>query len=115
MRHRQLRFSSRAVQDIQDALDYTLTQFGEQKRGEYKALIRQALAEIAADPECHRAKRRPELHRDARTFHIGRVGKRARHFFVFRIAGDEFIDVGRLLHDVMELKRHIPDEMRPTE
>mgnify|MGYP001182389650 CR=1 FL=1 len=77
-----LRFSKPAVRDIEDVLGYTLAQFGEQKHEQYKWLIRQALLDIAADPNRPPARRRPELHPDARTFHISRRGMRARHFFL---------------------------------
>jgi toxin ParE1/3/4 len=105
----ELRFSPRAVRDIENVLSHTLTRFGEKKYAEYQSLIRQALVDIAADPNSRPAKQRPELHRDARTFHIARPGKRARHFFLYRIAADNFIDIGRLLHDSMDLRRHLPD------
>jgi len=104
-----LRFSNRAIQDIEQVLAYTLTQFGDSKYEEYKELIRKALTDIAADPNRRPARRRPELHRDAWTFHIARRGKRARHFFLYRVMGEEFIDVGRLLHDSMDLEGNLPD------
>ena len=103
-----LRFSRTAVRDIEEILAYTLTHFGARKHEQYKALIRQALRDIAADPDRSPAKRRPELHRDVRTFHIARQGRRARHFLLYRVVGDRFIDIGRLLHDSMDLKRHLP-------
>jgi plasmid stabilization system protein ParE len=78
---RKLRFSKRAVQDIEHVLAYTLKRFGEVKHHQYKELIRQALADIAADPKQAPAKSRPELRKDARTFHIARLGKHARFFF----------------------------------
>lgn len=93
-----LRISNRAARDIEEVLAYTLAQFGARKRAEYRALIRDALADIAADPHRAPAKHRPELHPGARTFHIARRGKRARHFLLYRVIGDEFVDVGRLLH-----------------
>lgn len=104
-----LRFSNRAVQDIENVLAYTLAHFGSRKHEEYKTLIREALSDIASDPHRAAAKRRPEIHPDARTFHIGRRGRRARHFFLYRVASDQFVDIGRLLHDSMELPRHLPD------
>ena len=38
----------------------------------------------------------------------GRVGK-PRHFLLFRIATDGCLEIGRVLHDSMDLKRHVPD------
>jgi toxin ParE1/3/4 len=104
-----LRISATARRDIEDVLAYTLAQFGERKRAEYRLLIQLALADIRADPNKTPAKRRPELHRDARTFHIARAGRRARHFLLFRVVDGEIVEIGRLLHDAMELRRHLPE------
>ncbi len=104
-----LRFSQQAVQDIEDVLAYTLGHFGQRRHEQYKLLIRQALAEIASRPNAPPARHRPEIHADARTFHIARAGKRARHFFLYRVIEGQSIDIGRLLHDSMDLQRHLPD------
>ena len=104
-----LRFSKSAVRDIEEVLAYTLAQFGQQKTEQYKELIRQALAEIATDPNHPPAKYRPEIHADARTFHLARRGRRARHLFLYRVIGNEFVDIARLLHDSMEIERHLPE------
>src|SRR5689334_25334496 len=103
-----LRISDRAVRDIEEALAYTLDQFGARKQAAYAKLIQNALGDIVADPTCAPAKQRPELHPHARTFHIARRGKPGRHFFLYRIADDQNVDVARLLHDSMDLQRHLP-------
>jgi toxin ParE1/3/4 len=41
---------------------------------------------------------------------VARQGRRGRHFLVFRQIEDRCIDVLRLLHDGMDLARHIPIE-----
>jgi toxin ParE1/3/4 len=40
--------------------------------------------------------------------HLGRRGKPARHLFLYRIRDGRFVDIARLLHDSMEIERHIP-------
>jgi len=70
---------------------------------------------MAANPSRPPAKRRPELHRDMLSFHIARHGKRARHFFIYRVIGSRFVDVGRLLHDSMDIERHLPDDYETAE
>ncbi len=37
------------------------------------------------------------------------VGRKGRHLVVFRIADGQAIDVIRLLHDSMDLAKHLPD------
>jgi len=107
-----IRFSKAAVQDIQQVLTFTLEEFGERQYQEYRELIRLALADIASNPLRPTSKHRPELHRNARTFHISRQGKRARHFLIYRIMPDKVVDVARLLHDSMDLRRHVPRAFR---
>jgi toxin ParE1/3/4 len=106
---RGLRVSPQAFRDIEDALAYTREQFGDRKFEQYEHLIREALADIAENPEGPRARRRPDIHADARTFHLGHRASRARHFLLYRIAADGHVDIGRLLHDSMDLKRHLPE------
>ena len=110
-----LRLSKRAVQDVEEVLVYTLAQFGERKYEQYKELIRQALADIAADPYRPPARHRPEIGVDIRTFHIARPGKKARHLFLYRVVQDELVDLGRLLHDSMDLRRHQPEAWEATD
>lgn len=102
----QIRISKQAQSDIEEVLAWTLREFGERKYDEYRALLKQALIELAGDPES--ARRRPELHKSSRTFHIARRGKRARHFFLLRIADDGVVEIGRLLYDGMDLAEHLP-------
>jgi len=103
-----LRLSTQAVQDIADALAFTSQQFGEKQRAIYQKIVRDTLEEIAVDPEGPRSKRRTEIHPDAWTMHLGRRGKRARHLFLYRKKNSRFVDIARLLHDSMEVDRHLP-------
>jgi toxin ParE1/3/4 len=102
-----IRISAAAVRDIEQVLGHTLREFGLLQYEEYKDLIRTALADVSANPNRLSARRRAELHPHARTFHIARPGRHARHFLLYRIIGD-YVDVGRLLHDSMDLRRHLP-------
>lgn len=43
-----------------------------------------------------------------RTLHAARNGHKARHFVVFRVAEGQILEVLRLLHDSMDLARHLP-------
>ena len=52
----------------------------------------------------------PQAFRDIEDalLHLARPGRRARHFPLYRIAADGHIEIGRLLHDSMQLRRHLP-------
>lgn len=101
-----IRVSPQAERDIEEVLAWTLDNFGEGKRAEYESLIRLALKEVAHNPDIGRS--RPELHERARTLHIARPGKRARHFFLLRIVDDNLVEIGRFLYDGMDLASHLP-------
>ena len=104
-----LRILDHAAQDIEAVLTVTWRSFGEVQYEAYRRLIHDALVEIATDPCGARVRARPEIHEQARTLHIGRIGKPARHFFLFRIAEDNVVEVARLLHDRMEIRRHVQE------
>jgi len=114
----QLRISSVAESDIEDILAWTHERFGEAGRLRYEALLAQAIVDIAHDPERSGCTLRPELAKSARTYHlqfsrnqvatsVGRV-KRPRHFLLFRIADQGTVEIARVLHDSMDLARHLP-------
>jgi toxin ParE1/3/4 len=108
-----------AWNDIRKALMWSQERFGKNAATRYRALLTQALRDIAADPERPGSKARSELARDVRTYHLffsrhrvrGGTGvvKTSRHFLVYRQRGEDFIDVIRVLHDVRDLERHLPE------
>lgn len=106
---RQIRVLRQALRDIEDVLSYTLANFGEAKYRQYQSLIQQAIDDIASDPDAPPARHRPELHPDARTFHIARRGKHARHFLLYRVK-EGHIEIARFLYDGMDLPRHLPTD-----
>jgi toxin ParE1/3/4 len=107
-RGRLIRLLPAVERDIELALLATLRRFGVRKYDEYRALIRQAIRDIQADPDGPQSKRRSEIHRSARTFHIARRGRRARHFLLYRISEDGVVEFARLLYDGMDLEQHLP-------
>jgi toxin ParE1/3/4 len=62
--------------------------------------------------------RPPELGPDVRSYHLRHSRDRARtehgivlrprHFLLYRIARADLVGVGRVLHDAMEVERHLP-------
>ena len=115
---RRYRLSAAAQADIVDILARTEERFGRVARIRYETLIVTAIRDIAEDPERPGAPVRPELGIGARSWHFrlsrdrasGRSGpvRRPRHLIVFRIGKGGIIEIGRVLHDAMELERHRP-------
>ncbi len=114
--------SPAAEQDIVAILRWTHEHFGQPARLRYEALLLQAIRDIAANPERLGCCARTELAGAARTYHLhfsrnrvapatGRV-KNPRHFLLYRSRDDGAIELGRVLHDTMDLKRNLPSEYR---
>jgi toxin ParE1/3/4 len=83
--------------------------------------MKQALRDIAADPERPGSMQRPELSAGARTYHLrfsrGRARasgtvKNPRHFLLYRRSEEGIIEVARVLHDARDLDRHLPEDYR---
>ena len=62
------------------------------------------------------ARRREDIGLGIRTLHVARRGRKGPHLVVFRVApppNEQVIDVLRLLHDSMDLPRHLPATIEP--
>ncbi len=113
------RLSDAAQADVIDILAWTHEQFGEAARLRYESLIVAALRDVATQPARPGSVARPELGAGVRSWHLrlsrDRVGtgagvvRRPRHFLVYRFE-PALLVVGRVLHDAMEMARHLdPD------
>ena len=116
------RLSEAAQGDVLDILAWTDEQFGEAARLRYESLIVAALRDLARQPDRPGSLARPELGAGVRSWHLRLsrehvkpgegIVRRPRHFLVYRMEPD-LIVVGRVLHDAMELARHLdPDAAR---
>jgi toxin ParE1/3/4 len=108
-----------AQRDIREALKWSREKFGDRAAGRYGNLLKQALRDVAADPERPGSRERAELAQGVRTYHLFFSRDRAkcgldvvrnpRHSLIYR-RRDEVIDVVRVLHDARDLERHLPGD-----
>jgi toxin ParE1/3/4 len=113
------RLTKAAETDIVEILAWSESQFGGVARRRYERLIVTALIDIAADPVRPGSLARPELGGDVRSWHLhgsrerargpDGVVQRPRHFLIYRPVDAALIAIGRILHDAMELERHLQD------
>jgi len=114
--------SPAAERDIKSILAWTHEQFGREGRLRYEALIVRAILDVVENPERPGSQTRPEIAVAARTYHLGhsrhrvpaaggRV-RRPRHFLLYRTRADGQIEIGRVLHERMDLARHLPEDYR---
>lgn len=91
---------------------WTLEQFGDVQARVYSETVSTAIQALTTGPVQPGIKARPEIGRDLFTLHVARNGRRGRHFVLFRAYSDpnhRQIDVLRILHDSMDLARHVPE------
>src|SRR5262245_31346126 len=111
-----------ARSDIVSILAWTNENFGPETMNRYGRLIKTAIEQLAADPEQMGSDERPEIARNCRTYHLfyarkkeGARGKRTRnprHFLLYRVTAAGVLEIGRVLHDSMDLDQHLPQEYR---
>lgn len=112
------RLTHAAQEDIVAILRWSDEQFGQEARRRYEALIVTALRDAASAAEGDVGRRsRPEFGEGVFSWHLalsrahsagGRV-HRPRHFLICRREADVLV-VARVLHDAMELRRHLEAE-----
>ena len=110
------RLSQAAQIDVIHILAWTHEQFGEAARLRYESLIVAALRDVATQPDRPGSIARPELGTGVRSWHLrlsrdhvatgAEPVRRPRHFLVYR-PEPALLVVGRVLHDAMELTRHL--------
>ena len=106
-----VRLTAAAEADFQDIVRWTLGQFGEAQSRIYAETLSAALEALTAGPTVPGVKARDDIANGLFTLHVARHGRKGRHFVIFRVGHDqgrEVIDVLRLLHDAMDLPRHVP-------
>lgn len=111
-----------AERDIVSILTWTHEHFGEHARLRYESLLVQAMIDVAENPHCPGSEARDEIAGLARTYHIwhsrkrvdkdcGRV-HRPRHFLIYRVNERKQIEIGRVLHESVDFRNHLPTEYR---
>lgn len=106
-----VRLTAAAEGDFRQILAWTSARFGEQQARAYRETLSAALQALTAGPTIAGVRARDDIGKGMYTLHVARLGRRGRHFVVFRVGGESdhgVIEVLRLLHDSMDLQRHLP-------
>jgi toxin ParE1/3/4 len=105
-----VRLTAAAQADFRSIIHWTLEQFGERQAAVYKDTLAAALEALSDGPTAIGVEERPEIAKGLFTLHVARRGRRGRHLILFRIAAksrERTIEVLRLLHDSMDIDRHL--------
>jgi len=107
-----IRLAAAAGNDFDDIVDWTVDQFGAAQALAYAKALTVAISELDQGPSQSGVKQRPELGKGVFTLHVGRRGRKGRHFLVCRVVDQraQVLEVLRILHDAMELPRHLPTD-----
>ncbi len=105
-----VRLSAAAETDFQNIVRWTSEHFGEGQARTYADILSHAIEALTNGPQILGAKERNEIAKGIFTLHVTREGLKGRHLVMFRVgtpSGTPVIDVLRLLHDSMDLPRHL--------
>jgi toxin ParE1/3/4 len=103
-----VRLGEQAERDFMSILQWTAENFGERQAGAYQNVLTQSMRELVDGPEIAGARLRNDIVRGIYTLHVARHGRRGRHLLLYRVIGDQTIEIARILHDSMDLRRHLP-------
>lgn len=103
-----VRLTAAAASDFEHIIEWTVENFSEPQALAYAETLSLAIEALTEGPSVAGARQRDEILRGLYSLHVTRLGRKGRHFVMFRISADgNAIEVLRLLHDSMDLPRHL--------
>jgi toxin ParE1/3/4 len=101
------RLGKEAETDFINILVWTTATFGPSQAENYQERLIALLSALAEDPFQIASKSRDEIGAGLRTLHMGARRIKGRHLLLYRVRETE-IQIVRILHDAMDLTRHLP-------
>jgi toxin ParE1/3/4 len=105
-----IRLASAAQADYTQVLRWTAGQFGARQAQTYGRTLTLAIEALDQGPEVLGAMLRDDIAPGLRSLHVARAGRKGRHVIIFRARTEDdipIIEVLRVLHDAMDLPRHV--------
>ena len=104
-----IRLAAAAETDCAEIVRWTAQQFGLRQARNYAATLDAALASLIQGPGVPGARRRSDIGPELWSLHVARQRRRGSHVVIFRAPdGAAVLEVLRVLHDAMDLPRHLP-------
>jgi toxin ParE1/3/4 len=95
-------------QDYQEVIKRSAQDFGSMQAEVYAETLEMAINALREEgPDTIGVKEREEIGPGIFTLHAARHKRKASHFLVFRVLEIQTIEILRILHDRMDLARHI--------
>ena len=101
-----VRLGAAAELDFANIVRWTAENFGARQSRIYRDTLVEAIRELAEGPDVAGSKGRDEISPGLRTLHVARRGRRGSHFLMYRAAPNRTIEIVRILHDRMDVRRH---------
>lgn len=103
-----IRLVAVSEQDYQEIIKRSAQDFGAIQAEVYAETLGMAIDALREDgPETIGVKEREEIGPGIFTLHAARHKRKASHFLVFRVPETQTIEILRILHDRMDLARHV--------
>jgi toxin ParE1/3/4 len=104
-----VRLTHTAERDFSEIISWSAEEFGKAQARSYAETLSKSLQDLTAGPAITGVVARDDIARGLYTLHVARKRRRGRHFIMFRVGDRDkhVIDVLRLLHDSMDLPRHV--------
>jgi toxin ParE1/3/4 len=106
-----------ALKDVEDILVWTIEHFGEQASQRYELLLGEAIQQVADQFDRPGSHQLLDVGPNVYSYHLrhscNRVRdksqrvKEPRHFLIYRVNIDGIVEIARVLHDSMDIVRHI--------
>jgi len=103
-----VRIGAAAEVDFANILKWTAENFGERQSRVYRDTLVLAIGELAHGPNVAGSRARDEIMAGLHTLHVARRGRSGSHFLMYRAASNSTIEIVRILHERMDLRRHVP-------
>lgn len=103
-----VRLGAAAEVDFANILKWTAETFGGRQARVYRDTLVQTIGELADGPDVAGSTACDEIMAGLRTLHVARGSRRGSHFLMCRATPNSTIEIVRILHDRMDLQRHVP-------
>jgi toxin ParE1/3/4 len=103
-----VRLGAAAEVDFANILKWTTENFGARQSRIYRDTVVHAIGELADGPSAAGSRARDKIMAGLGTLHVARRGRQGSNFLMYRVAPNSTIEIVRILHDRMDLPRHIP-------
>lgn len=103
-----VRLVAASEQDFLDIVKKSARDFGPLQAETYAQTLALAIDALRDDgPQTIGARERPEIRHGIFTLHAARHKRKASHFLVFQTVAPRTVEILRILHDRMDLARHV--------